>query len=76
MNKVRLILTMVVIFILANLLGFFIHAIWLKPDYYGRKQVSSDPTARKRWYRSFWPTSLSRSAPSGFMPMACKISRC
>lgn len=33
MNKVRLILTMIVIFILANLLGFFIHAIWLKPDY-------------------------------------------
>ena len=33
MNKVRLILTMVVIFVLANLIGFFIHAIWLKPDY-------------------------------------------
>lgn len=33
MNKVRLILTIVVIFILANLTGFFIHAIWLKPDY-------------------------------------------
>jgi hypothetical protein len=33
MNKVRLILTMVVIFVLANLAGFFIHAIWLKPDY-------------------------------------------
>lgn len=33
MNRIRLILTMVVIFILANLLGFFIHAIWLRPDY-------------------------------------------
>ena len=33
MNKVRLILTMVVIFVLANLIGFFIHAIWLKADY-------------------------------------------
>ena len=33
MNKTRLILTMVVIFVLANLLGFFIHAIWLRPDY-------------------------------------------
>jgi len=33
MNKIRLILTMVVIFILANLLGFFVHAIWLRPDY-------------------------------------------
>lgn len=33
MNKVRLILTMVVIFILADLSGFFIHSIWLHPDY-------------------------------------------
>ena len=33
MNKIRLILTMVVIFILANLLGFFVHAIWLRADY-------------------------------------------
>lgn len=33
MNKVRLILTMLVIFVLANLAGFFIHAIWLRPDY-------------------------------------------
>ena len=33
MIKIRLILTMVVIFVLANLLGFFIHAIWLRPDY-------------------------------------------
>ena len=33
MNKMRLILTMVVIFVLANLTGFFIHAIWLRPDY-------------------------------------------
>jgi hypothetical protein len=33
MNKVRLILTIIVVFILANLSGFFIHAIWLKQDY-------------------------------------------
>jgi hypothetical protein len=33
MNKIRLILTMVVVFVLANLLGFFIHAIWLRADY-------------------------------------------
>ncbi|MCU1263698.1 MAG: hypothetical protein JWM21_16 [Acidobacteria bacterium] len=33
MNKVRLILTIVVVFILANFSGFFIHAIWLKQDY-------------------------------------------
>jgi hypothetical protein len=33
MNKTRLILTMVVIFVLANLAGIFIHAIWLRPDY-------------------------------------------
>jgi hypothetical protein len=33
MNRVRLILTMIVIFILATLLGIFIHAIWLRPDY-------------------------------------------
>jgi hypothetical protein len=33
MNKMRLILTIVVIFILANFTGFFIHAIWLRQDY-------------------------------------------
>jgi hypothetical protein len=33
MNKLRLILTIVVIFVLANFSGFFIHAIWLKQDY-------------------------------------------
>lgn len=33
MNKVRLILTIIVIFVLANFSGFFIHAIWLKQDY-------------------------------------------
>jgi hypothetical protein len=33
MNKVRLILTIIVIFVLANFGGFFIHAIWLKQDY-------------------------------------------
>jgi hypothetical protein len=38
MNKVRLILTIVVVFVLANFLGFFIHGIWLRADYL---QVSS-----------------------------------
>jgi hypothetical protein len=33
MNKVRLILTIVAVFLLANFSGFFIHAIWLKQDY-------------------------------------------
>ena len=33
MNKVRLILTIIVVFVLANFTGFFIHAIWLKQDY-------------------------------------------
>lgn len=33
MNKVRLILTIVVVFLVANFSGFFIHAIWLKQDY-------------------------------------------
>lgn len=33
MNKFRLVLTIVVIFVVANLTGFFIHAIWLKQDY-------------------------------------------
>src|ERR1700687_5410936 len=33
MNKMRLVLTIIVVFVLANLLGFFIHAIWLKQDY-------------------------------------------
>lgn len=33
MNKVRLILTIIVVFILANFSGFFIHAIWLRQDY-------------------------------------------
>src|SRR5882762_8550937 len=33
MNKVRLILTIIVVFIVANSLGIFIHAIWLKQDY-------------------------------------------
>jgi len=42
MNKTRLILTMIVIFVLANLLGFFVHAIWLLPDY--KLVVSQNPT--------------------------------
>jgi len=33
MNRVRFILTILVIFVLANFTGFFIHAIWLKQDY-------------------------------------------
>lgn len=33
MNMKRLVLTIVVIFIVANFTGFFIHAIWLRPDY-------------------------------------------
>lgn len=33
MNKVRLIITIIVVFVLANSSGFFIHAIWLKQDY-------------------------------------------
>ena len=33
MNKLRLLLTIVVIFILANFTGYFIHAIWLRQDY-------------------------------------------
>ena len=33
MKHLRLILTIVVIFLLANFSGFFIHAIWLKQDY-------------------------------------------
>ena len=33
MNMKRLVLTIIVIFIVANFLGFFTHAIWLRPDY-------------------------------------------
>jgi len=33
LKTTRLILTIIVIFVLANLTGFFIHAIWLEPDY-------------------------------------------
>jgi len=33
MNKFRLVLTIAVVFIVANFTGFFIHAIWLKQDY-------------------------------------------
>ena len=33
MNKFRLVLTIVVVFVVANFTGFFIHAIWLKQDY-------------------------------------------
>jgi hypothetical protein len=33
MNKFRLILTIVVVFVVANFTGYFIHAIWLRQDY-------------------------------------------
>jgi hypothetical protein len=33
MNMKRLVLTIIVIFIFANFLGYFTHAIWLRPDY-------------------------------------------
>ena len=33
MNKVRLILTIIAVFIVANSSGYFIHAIWLKQDF-------------------------------------------
>jgi glucan phosphoethanolaminetransferase (alkaline phosphatase superfamily) len=33
MNTKRLVLTIIVVFIVANFTGYFIHAIWLKPDY-------------------------------------------
>lgn len=33
MNMKRLVLTIIVIFVLANLTGFFIHAVWLRQDY-------------------------------------------
>ncbi len=33
MNMKRLVLTIIVVFIVANFMGFFIHAIWLKQDY-------------------------------------------
>src|SRR4030095_9007303 len=33
MNLKRLVLTIIVIFVVANFTGFFIHAIWLKQDY-------------------------------------------
>jgi hypothetical protein len=33
MNMKRLVLTIIVVFIVANFTGFFIHAIWLRQDY-------------------------------------------
>ena len=33
MNKIRLLLTIVVVFVVANFTGYFIHAVWLKQDY-------------------------------------------
>jgi hypothetical protein len=47
MNKMRLMLTIIVIFILANFLGFFIHAIWLKQDYLPIAQHYRDPGEQK-----------------------------
>jgi hypothetical protein len=32
-NVKRLVLTIIVVFVVANFTGFFIHAIWLRPDY-------------------------------------------
>jgi hypothetical protein len=33
MNRFRLILTIIVVFVVTNLFGFFIHGIWLRADY-------------------------------------------
>jgi hypothetical protein len=33
MNMKRLVLTIIVVFVVANFTGFFIHAIWLRQDY-------------------------------------------
>lgn len=33
MNVKKLLLTIIVVFVVANLTGFFIHAIWLRQDY-------------------------------------------
>ena len=33
MNMKRLVLTIIVVFVVANLTGFFIHAIWMRADY-------------------------------------------
>jgi len=33
MNKKRLVLTTIILFVVANFTGYFIHAIWLKNDY-------------------------------------------
>jgi hypothetical protein len=33
MNVKRLVLTIIVVFVVAYFTGFFIHAIWLRPDY-------------------------------------------
>ena len=39
MSKVRLIVTILVSFVLANFTGMFIHAIWLKQDYLAVTQL-------------------------------------
>jgi hypothetical protein len=39
MNMKRLVLTIIVVFVLANLTGFFIHAIWLRADYMTAAQL-------------------------------------
>jgi len=33
MNKKRLVLTTIILFVVANFTGYFIHAIWLRNDY-------------------------------------------
>ncbi|HXD30008.1 MAG TPA: hypothetical protein VN643_02750 [Pyrinomonadaceae bacterium] len=39
MSKVRLVVTILVVFVLANFTGMFIHAIWLKQDYLAVAQL-------------------------------------
>ena len=50
MNRVRLILTIVVIFILANFTGYFIHAIWLKQDYMPAARLYRLPGEEKMFW--------------------------
>ena len=50
MNRVRLILTIIVIFILANFTGYFIHAIWLKQDYMPAASLYRHPGEEKMFW--------------------------
>src|ERR1700716_2791335 len=47
MNRLRLILTIIVVFIVANFLGYFAHAIWLKADYLAVKDLYRQPGQEK-----------------------------